>query len=201
MQYIQLKYKGKGKRTVNVRTHGFMGPARSPLGKGPMKVGFDYLRPGTLTTAFQLTIPPNGECQVVDCQHNRELLRKLTKSRSFYEDVKVFNEETGKYVSERQKLVQEPGWEVISDTPIHEDIVPEPTVGESAEISKLKSQIKEMETKLNGGVEKTNPAATPTGETVVPMEDEPEPLTAEELKNQRFSNKVEPVDNTPISLV
>ncbi len=198
MKHIQLKYLGIGRRTVNLRVHGFMGPSRSPMGKGPLQVAGDYLRAGTLTTAFQLEVPPNGECQVVDCQHNRELLRKVTRVKKKFEEIKSFNEETGKYSTSRKEIEHPPGFKVIDDTPIDEDIVLETSLNDSTEVAGLKEKIAKMEAeKKDSDASKIDPNATASGETSLPLEDEEEPLSADELKKKRFGNKIE----DPVSLV
>jgi hypothetical protein len=199
MKYIQLKYQGKGRRTVNIQAHGFMGPAQSPMGKGPLKVAGEYLKPGTLTTAFTLDIPPSGECQVVDCQHNRELLRKITAPRSLWEDVKKYEKETGKYYTERVEIEHPPAYTVLDATPFHEDIVLSPTVQENNETLKLKRRIAELEGKDPASIKLPN--ATSDGETSVPPEVDMEvghkPLSHKELTAKRFSNKIP----DPVSLV
>ena len=168
------------------------------MGKGPLQVAGDYLRAGTLTTAFQLEVPPNGECQVVDCQHNRELLRKVTRVKKKFEEIKSFNEETGKYSTSRKEIEHPPGFKVIDDTPIDEDIVLETSLNDSTEVAGLKEKIAKMEAeKKDSDASKIDPNATASGETSLPLEDEEEPLSADELKKKRFGNKIE----DPVSLV
>jgi hypothetical protein len=198
MKKIKVKYMTKGRRTTKITAQGFMGPARSPLGKGPLKVGVDYLRPGTLTSAFTLVIPANGNFELIDCQHNREMLRKITKDREVYEDIKSYNNESGKMDVKRKKVTIAASYQVLDDTPIHEDIVTDNPLGESAEVRELKAKIAAMEaekgnTPVIEPVAKPAPNATPSGDVALEFEeDDSAPLTKEEIKSARFSNKVAP---------
>ncbi len=207
MKYIKLKYVTRGRRTNKIRTQGFMGPARSPMGKGPLKVGNDYLRPGSLTSAFNLEIPVDGFCEVVDCQHNRVILRKATKSRTVFEDVKVRNDKTGKYTTERKEFEVAPSFKVIDETPIHEDIISDNPLGDSVEVLALKKKIADLE-KANGTVtpveDKPNiapaPNATESGDVAVEFEEEEYiPPTKSELTKSRFKRKAAPANPTPIT--
>ena len=148
MKYIQIKYLELGKkRTVDLNMSGFMGPAKSPMGKGPLLVNGEYLTPGTLTSAFRLRIPPGGECQVVDCQANRERLREATKEHTRWDDVKVYDEKTGQYNVERKEITIPPAFVVLDDTPIHEDVITDNPLGETEEVRALKAKIAELEKK------------------------------------------------------
>jgi len=202
MKYIQLKYKGNGKRTVDIHSHGFMGPSKSPMGNGPLNVNGEFLRPGSLTTAFQLDIPPSGECQVVDCQHNREMLRKVTKLRKKWEEFTVFDQESGKHITKRENIEYPPAFEVIDGTNIKNDIVFDTKLDDSKEVKELKDKIAELESqKSSQRAEAKSPhnikkPDTTKAQNKIPIEDDddgPESISSEQLKKNRFANKVTPV--------
>lgn len=220
MKTIKLRFNARGRRTMTTDMSGFVGPAKKPMGNIPLRNGGDYIKPGEITSLFRLSIPPNGLCELVDVQHNRERLRVLTKPQSTYEFVPKYNEETGETTQVRQKVTHPPSFTVLDDTPIHEDIITEEQKLESKEVTTLKARIEELEAEKAGKKparkEKTTtkakakkeggkaPAPAPAPDTSgIPLEMEGDVHpdnkvpSSEELRQSRFASK----KADPVSLV
>jgi len=184
---------------MDIDMSGFEGPAKKPLGNVPLRDGGEFIKPGQITSIFRLLIPPNGACEVVDTQHNRERLRVLTRPQEFYDEIQVYDEQKGIYEPKRVLRQLPPSFTVLDGTPIDEDIIQEQKM-DSDEVQALKARIKELE--AGRGIVPAGTEAAPEEKKearkpeekpeLLFEEDEPDekPLTGEALKKARFAKKV-----------
>jgi len=175
--------------------HGFEGPSQTPMnGKQPMKDGGEYVKQGEITGAYTLYIPVSGVCEVVDTQYNRVKLRTLTKPRKVMEVISEYDHESGKTTKVRKEITIQPSFEVTDGTDVFQDIE---VLGEKTYTqSELDAILAEaMEAKKKGTKPKKIEASVePTRKGVIAKEN----LEIINPPKDRFANKVQPRDMTPI---
>lgn len=182
MKWIKLRYLAKGRRSVTVDMHGFEGPAKKPKDSVLMNGG-NYVKKGEITTAYQLAIPPNNLCEIVDTQYNRERLRKLTVSNLMWDNVQKYDAPTGKYIEERIQRSIPPCFTIEDGTDISADLTTPAQNIENSQIAKLLARIEAQDKKIEA-MENTPVTTQPVDPDIKPNPTEsmvPKPNTSKKV--------------------
>lgn len=183
MKWIKLRYLAKGRRTVTVDMHGFEGPAKKPKDSVLMNAG-EYIKKGQITTAYQLAIPPNNLCEIVDTQYNREKLRKLTVSNMMWDNVQSYDAPTGKYIEKRIQRSIPPCFKIEDGTDVFADLTTPAQNIENSQIAKLLAKIEAQDKKIEAQDQK-----------LIDIENAPVSTgtTKSKTKKIKATKKVEPI--------